>query len=47
MSFLDGNILQDNGKFVTTVYRKPTLVVFILILRPFYLAHRNLIRITP
>ena len=47
MSFLDVEISQENGKFVITVYCKPTVSGFRLILRSFYLLNTNLVCFIP
>ena len=41
MSFLDAKILRGNGKFVGTVYRKPTFNGVYANLRDFYHLHTN------
>ena len=44
LSFLDIEVSWEKGKFVTTVYRKPTfLVVCTPILKVFYLQYTNLV----
>ena len=46
MSILEVDISTENGKFVTTVYLKPTFSGVYTLLRVFYLLHRNLVYFT-
>ena len=47
MSFVDVEISLENGKFVQRFTAILLLVVFILILRVFYLLHKNLVSFIP
>ena len=47
MSFLGVKVSQENGKFVRTVYCKPTFSGVKLIWRAFYLLPTNLVWFIP